>query len=421
MSVYNKYRKRKSRFLPTDRETIKLLKKRYFSEKLFKIFGISSIAFSLSFLFVLILIIVLKGYSVFYAHKIVLPTSIFSTKNVDFTSMTEIRSTTITGFLKYFSNKDEEKSKREQLIQLLGKTAFLDAKTQLTADKKPEFIVLGLSSDVDSYLKNQKNYQLSDFQKEILEILIRDGKVIKKFNKYFFINADSRYADASGILSSVMGSVFIVFISLFFAFPLALFTAVYLEEYAGKNKFTDTLEILINNLAAIPSVVYGLFGLAIYLSFFALPRSSALVGGITISSMLLPTMVITTRQALSTVPQSLKDGVMALGASKMQVLLHHTIPLSLPGIMTGCILSIARALGETAPLIMIGMVAFIPEVPSSILDPSSALPVQIFLWSDAPEAGFPEKTAGAILVLLVILGLLNYFAIKIRKKFERRW
>jgi phosphate transport system permease protein len=194
--------------------------------------------------------------------------------------------------------------------------------------------------------------------------------------------------------------------------------AFYLEEFSPKNRFTDLLEISINNLAAVPSIIYGLLGLVLYLQFFNLPRSSSLVGGLTLFMLVLPIIIITTRNAIRTIPKSIRDGALALGASKMQIALHHLLPLSIPGIMTGTILAISRALGETAPLLMIGMVAFIADVPQTLFDASSALPVQIFLWSDLPENGFVEKTSAAILVLLALLITLNLTAVILRKKFE---
>ena len=198
-------------------------------------------------------------------------------------------------------------------------------------------------------------------------------------------------------------------------------TAIYLEEFAPKNKITYLIEININNLAAVPSIVYGLLGLTIYLQFFDLPRSSSLVGGLTLSLMALPVIVISTRTAIAAIPSSIRDGAMALGATDLQIVMHHIVPLALPGIMTGAILSIARVIGETAPLLMIGMVAFLVDIPTGFMDASTAMPVQIYLWSDNPELGFVEKTSAAIMVLLTILISINSVAVFIRKKFETRW
>jgi phosphate transport system permease protein len=205
------------------------------------------------------------------------------------------------------------------------------------------------------------------------------------------------------------------------AFPIAIMCAFYLEEFAPKNRLTDIIEISINNLAAIPSIIYGLLGLTVYLQFMHFSRSSSLVGGMTLFMLVLPVIIIATRNTIRSIPSQIRDGALAIGASKMQLIWHHLLPLSIPGIMTGTILAVSRALGETAPLLMIGMVAFIADTPQSFSDPSSALAVQIYLWSDLPEAGFVEKTSGAILVLLTFLILLNLGAIILRKKFERKW
>jgi phosphate transport system permease protein len=210
-------------------------------------------------------------------------------------------------------------------------------------------------------------------------------------------------------------------IFLIFAFPIGVMCAFYLEEFAKKNRLTDIIEISINNLAGIPSIIYGLLGLTVYLQIIHLPRSSSLVGGLTLFMLVLPVIIIATRNTIRSIPNSIRDGALAIGASKIQLIWHHLLPLSIPGIMTGTILAISRAIGETAPLLMIGMVAFIADVPQTFFDPSSALAVQIYLWSDLPEFGFVEKTSGAILTLLVFLILLNYTAIILRKKFERKW
>ena len=241
------------------------------------------------------------------------------------------------------------------------------------------------------------------------------------FNLSFFTIADSREAEIAGIGASLLGSFFTMVIFLILAFPIAIMCAFYLEEFAPKSRLTDIVEISINNLAAIPSIIYGLLGLTIYLQIMHLPRSSALAGGMTLFMLVLPIIIIATRNTIRSIPKAIKDAALALGASKMQIAIHHLLPLSLPGIMTGTILAISRALGETAPLLMIGMVAFIADVPRNFKDPTTVLPVQIYLWSDSPEMGFSEKTSAAILILLIFLILFNLSAIIIRKKFEKKW
>ncbi|NVK11604.1 MAG: phosphate ABC transporter permease PstA, partial [Gammaproteobacteria bacterium] len=219
----------------------------------------------------------------------------------------------------------------------------------------------------------------------------------------------------------IMGSLLTLLVTLAVSFPIAVAAAVYLEEFAPKNRFTQFVEVNINNLAAVPSITFGLLGLAVFLQWFGMPRSAPLVGGLVLSLMTLPTIIIAARSAIKSVPPSIRDAAYGLGASKTQVVFHHVVPLAMPGILTGTIIGLAQALGETAPLMMIGMVAFIVDVPSTVTDPSAVLPVQIFLWSDAPERGYMEKTSGAIMVLLGFLLLMNAFAIWLRKRLERRW
>jgi len=205
------------------------------------------------------------------------------------------------------------------------------------------------------------------------------------------------------------------------SFPIGVAAAVYLEEFAPKNRFTDVIEVNINNLAAVPSIVFGLLGLAVFLNFFELPRSSSLVGGIVLTLMTLPTIIIASRAALKSVPPSIREAALGVGASKTQTVAHHVLPLAMPGMLTGTIIGMARALGETAPLLMIGMVAFIVDIPGGFTDPATALPVQIFLWADSPERAFMEKTSAAIMVLLLFLVIMNSAAVFLRKKYEQRW
>jgi phosphate transport system permease protein len=218
-----------------------------------------------------------------------------------------------------------------------------------------------------------------------------------------------------------MGSILTLLVTLLLSFPLGVTAALYLEEFAPKNRWTDLIEVNINNLAAVPSIVFGLLGLAVFLNFFGFPRSAPLVGGMVLALMTLPTIIIAARTAMQSVPPSIREAAAGLGASPLQVVLHHVLPLAMPGIMTGAIIGMARALGETAPLLMIGMVAFIVDIPTSPVDPATVLPVQVYLWADSPERAFVAKTAAAVLVLLVFLVAMNGIAIYLRKKFERRW
>ena len=282
------------------------------------------------------------------------------------------------------------------------------------------------SSDVDMYVKHAMETdkafsRLNETQKMWLAQLDKQGNIATKWNSNFFSHGDSREPEMAGILGALIGSIFVIISCMLIAFPLGVLTAIYLEEFAPKNWLTETIEVNINNLAAVPSIVFGLLGLTLYIQWIGIPRSAALAGGLTLALMALPVMVIATRTSIRAIPQSIRDGAMALGASRLQTTIHHVLPLAMPGIMTGTILSIARVLGETAPLLMIGMVAFVVDVPTDFLDPSTAMPVQIYLWSDSAEPGFAEKTSAAIMVLLGILIAANMVAVLLRKKFEIKW
>jgi phosphate transport system permease protein len=247
------------------------------------------------------------------------------------------------------------------------------------------------------------------------------GVIAKSFSTHFLTESDATQADEVGIWGAFKGSLLTMLVTLMLAFPVGVLSAVYLEEYAPKNVWTDLIEVSINNLAAVPSIIFGLLGLAVFLGFFGMPRSAPLVGGLTLALMTMPVIVIAGRNAIKAVPPSIRDAALGIGASPVQVVFHHVLPLALPGILTGTIIGMARALGETAPLLMIGMRAFISTPPDGITSPSSVLPVQIFLWSDEVSRGFVEKTSAAIIVLLVFLLAMNAIAIYLRNRFEQRW
>ena len=289
-------------------------------------------------------------------------------------------------------------------------------------------LYISASDDIDQIHKGnysrdipEERRRVSNFQLSIYDELVGQNKVKFEFNLPFFSRGDSREAELAGLGGSLIGSFFTMIIVLLLSFPFGLFGAIYLEEFSKRNRFTDFIEININNLAAVPSIVFGLLGLGILLNTFELPRSTALVGGITLSLMTLPTIIIATRASLRSVPPSIREGALAVGASKVQTVMHHVVPLALPGSITGTIIGIARALGETAPLLLIGMVAFIVDVPSSPLDPSTSLPVQAYLWNDSAERAYEEKTSAAIIILLSFLILFNLIAVFIRRKFETKW
>jgi phosphate transport system permease protein len=285
------------------------------------------------------------------------------------------------------------------------------------ADDDVDMVVKGhIRRDVPEAERRVKDNQLSwidEFQEQ--------GRLEKRFNTTFFSAGDSREPELAGIKGAVSGSFYTLIVTLLLSFPIGVAAAVYLEEFAPKNRWTDIIEVNINNLAAVPSIVYGLLGLAVFLNFFGLPRSVPLVGGLVLTLMTLPTIIIASRAALKSVPPSIREAALGVGASRTQMVMHHVLPLALPGMLTGTIIGMAQALGETAPLLMIGMVAFIVDIPGGFTDPSTVLPVQIFLWADSPERAFLEKTSAAIMVLLAFLVTMNALAVFLRKKFERRW
>lgn len=447
----------------------KSLKKRYCKEMVFKLCGLASILFAMAFLVMFFSLIAQKSYKAFTTHEIALEIdlsqeSIIENSDLErnYDKLSKIELIDQIGYQRLIKNAlqkkffDQSSSNSLQdshnldlqnqdlknqdsqnkiaqnstipsakIYQIVSAMADFSLRDQLA--KTPDLISskavfwLPVSSKIDVYYKYKIANNFSDEEIVLLDNLLKNSEVKKSFNWQFFKNADSREPESAGIAASLVGSFFTIIIFLLFAFPIGVMSAFYLEEFASKNRITDIIEISINNLAAIPSIIYGLLGLTVYLQFFHLPRSSALVGGMTLFMLVLPVIIIATRNTIRAIPQSIRDGAMALGASKMQVMLHHLLPLSVPGIMTGTILAMSRALGETAPLLMIGMVAFIADVPQNFFEPTSVLPVQIYLWSDSPEIGFAEKTAAAILVLLAFLVIFNLAAIILRKKFERKW
>ena len=277
-------------------------------------------------------------------------------------------------------------------------------------------------TDVDMYVKGVYN-KLDEVQQSVVDSLIEQGKIYRTFNLDFWRNSDSRSPEIAGIWGAVVGTVYTIGLAVLFAFPIGVGCATYMEEFQTKKRgwVRDFMEININNLAAVPSIVYGLLGLALLINFFGMPRSASLVGAITLGILILPVIVISARTALRTVPQSIRDASNALGGSRMQTTIYQVLPAAMPGIITGTIIGIARAIGESAPLLMIGMVAFILTAPSTPMDSATTLPVQIYLWADSPERGFAEKTSAAILVLLTALIVLNVLAIWLRKRFEIKW
>ena len=415
-----------------------LLKKRYNAERRFQWYGKIAIGLALTFLAVFMFQIFSKGYSAFqktwivtevhYDKELLLIDAESPSKddleNADYYDVAYKAMTSLDPGL------PEEEDR--QLIQMVSYKYETEVKDLLL--KNPDYlgkivpIKLTASDDVDQVHKGnyprdipEENRRVNDYQLQIYDMLNERGDILSEFNISFFTSPDSREAELAGIASSFMGTVFSILVCLAFSFPVAVLAAIYLEEFAPKNKFTDFIEVNINNLAAVPSIVFGLLGLGVLLAVFNLPRSTPLVGGITLSLMTLPTIIIAARASLKAVPPSIREAALAMGASNMQTTMHHTVPLSMPGTLSGTIIGLAQALGETAPLILIGMVAFVNTIPGTPVDPAASLPVQIYIWSESAERGCVEKVSACIMVLLAFLILMNLAAQIVRHKFEKKW
>ncbi len=324
------------------------------------------------------------------------------------------------------------RSERRELYRLVSIGAGYQLRDMVRADPSLVGSTISVwvptSSNVDMLVKgnidptlDESLRPISDAQVAWVESLREAGRIEKHFNKALFTNGDSREPELAGIKGALMGSFYMLIVTVALAFPIGVAAAIYLEEFAPKNRWSDLIEVNINNLAAVPSIVFGLLGLAVFINWMALPRSAPLVGGLVLSLLTLPVIIIASRAAIQSVPPSIREAALGLGASKMQVVFHHVLPLALPGMLTGTIIGMSRALGESAPLLMIGMVAFIVDVPGGFTDPATALPVQVYLWADSPERAFAERTSAAIIVLLGFLLVMNLAAVIIRKRMERKW
>ena len=327
------------------------------------------------------------------------------------------------------AKKRKEKKAARKLLSNgsdLRLVSYVKANPELLNSR--QLVKFALDDDADSYFRGfvkkqtpEKQRRVSDLQIDYLDQLQADGLVSYEISDYLFFGSASRNAEMAGIKGAAIGSLLTLVVCFVIAFPIGVATAVYLEEFAPKNKITELIEIHINNLAAVPSVVFGILGLAIFINIFGMPRSIPLVGGMVLALMTLPTIIISSRAAIKAVPPSIRDGALGVGASKVQATMHHVVPLAIPGMLTGTIIGMAQALGETAPLLMIGMVAFIVDIPGGVTDPGTVLPVQIFMWADFAERMFIQKTSSAIIILLLFLIIMNGGAIWLRKKLERRW
>jgi phosphate transport system permease protein len=416
---------------------IQLRKKRSAADRRFKTYGLIATLMGMAILFFLLFTIFSKGYSSFQKTVIELDVTFDQetlkiTPNATYAEQVEakffkVKKNAIANALPDLSKKDIKLMKKMFSINVDKeiKEYFLQNPNILNTTQK---LLVTAHSDVDQMLKGnakrnieEKKRKLNDRQLEFFDEFVFTGRLKSKFNNFFFTNADSRHPELAGIAGSFVGSLFTLITVFLLAFPIGIGASIYLEEFAPKNKFTELIEVNIANLAAVPSIVFGLLGLGILLNVFGFPRSTPLVGGTVLALMTLPTIIIACRASLKAVPPSIKEGALAMGASKMQAVFHHQVPLALPGTLTGTIIGLAQALGETAPLIMIGMIAFIPNIPTGFTEPSAALPVQIYLWVESAERGFQEKTAAAIMMILIFLFLMNAIAVFLRSRFERKW
>ena len=412
------------------------LSKRRNAEKRFRFFGLASIVVGLVFLLVLFISIIGNGYSAFTYSNVALDITFDPAvidpegqRNPAALAAADYDTLWKASLLKLFPQVTERQEKRA-LNAFMGFSADKRLKDMVTEDPTligtTKTVWLPVDDTVDLLFKGklgneeELNERNQHYQNWISTLKDQD-RIHSSFNREFFTNGDSREPEAAGIWGAVVGSAFTLLITIGLSLPIGIAAAIYLEEFAPRNRWTDLIEVNINNLAAVPSIVFGLLGLAVFINFFGLPRSSPLVGGLVLTLMTLPVIIIAGRSALKSVPPSVREAALGIGASPVQMVFDHVLPLALPGILTGAIIGTARALGESAPLLMIGMVAFIVDIPKTFTSAATVLPVQIYLWADSPERAFNERTSAAIMVLLAFLILMNGFAVYLRRRYERRW
>ncbi|NGO51885.1 phosphate ABC transporter permease PstA [Allomesorhizobium camelthorni] len=412
-------------------EMAKRRKARYGADRRLQIYGMVAIAFALGFLAVLIGTLTFTGYRAFTQSMVTIDID-FSAAELNRDDLMDANWRTIFRQAVLDDVGELSRSEERDYFSMFTSSAPFLIRDQIIADPsildgRATFMV-PMSDPIDQLAKGLVNTDLpenqrrvNDKQVELFNQLKEKGAVTQPFNWALFLNADSRFPELAGLSGAISGSFWLLLVCFLISFPVGIAAAIYLEEFAPKNRFTDLIEININNLAAVPSVVFGLLGLAVFLGWFGLPRSAPLVGGMVLALMTLPTIIIVTRAALTSVPSSIREAALGIGASKHEAIFHHILPLSMPSIMTGTIIGLAQALGETAPLLLIGMNAFITSPPAGVLEASTALPTQIYIWADSPERGFVARTSAAILVLLGFLVLMNGIAIFLRQRFERRW
>jgi phosphate transport system permease protein len=422
----------------TQARVAKSIRRRNWAERRFRLYGMLAVFFGIVFVLFLFVTIFLKGAStfqqayvqldVFYDPQIIDPSGTRKPEDIANADYAAI----VRAALKQRFPQVEGRKAIRDLSRLVSGGATFDLRDRVMKTGgligQHESMWVLANDDVDQLLKGKiprtaagDTGPVSAEQSAWVDQLVKADALELRFNRTFFTHGDSREPEQAGVWGALMGSIFTLLLTLVLSFPIGVAAAIYLEEFARKNRWTDLIEVNINNLAAVPSIVFGLLGLAVFIGFFGLPRSAPLVGALVLTLLTLPTIIIASRAALKGVPPSIREAALGMGASQIQMVAHHVLPLAMPGMLTGTIIGMARALGETAPLLMIGMVAFIVDVPKGFTDPATVLPVQVFLWSDSPERAFVERTSGAIIVLLAFLIVMNATAVVLRNRFERRW
>jgi len=410
------------------------LKRRYAREGRFKLYGLLAIGLAVGFLLLLLGRIFEQGHTAFYAHSVTVPVYMDPAR-IDraYPQGTNFELLVAEQQLARLGVQDDEAGTQATAMRGLFSSDLkfvaaehIQARPALIGETVP--ITAPLSDDADLYFKGEisrdappEQRRLTDQQLDWLDRLKADGMVKGHFNSGLLTRGDSTEPELAGVLGAVVGSALMLLVTALIALPLGVGAALYLEEFAPKGRITNLIEVNINNLAAVPSIIYGLLGLALFINWMHLPRASPLVGGLVLALMALPTIIIATRSSLKAVPPSIREAALAMGASKTQTVFHHTLPLAMPGVMTGAIISMAHALGETAPLLLIGMVSFVPGIPHDLAQPTGALPSLIYIWENASERAFHERTAAAIMVLLAFMIVMNAAAVLLRRRFERRW
>lgn len=424
---------------PTPFELVEAsLARRYARERRFRAIGLGAIGMGLLFVSMLFINIIGNGYTAFQQTYVALdvyfdPEVIDpqGTRDPEVMGQADYRQLVRQPLRDMFPDVKKRRDKRA-MYKLISSGADFEVRAMVLQNPdligQTQRVWVKADDDIDMLIKGHTGEAYfqnmgSKGEKMLgwLQVLQDDGRISKEFSSTFFTAGDSREPEQAGIGGAVAGSFYTLLVTLLLSFPIGVAAAIYLEEFAPQNRFTDLIEVNINNLAAVPSIVFGLLGLAMFINLFGLPRSAPLVGGLVLTLMTLPTIIIASRAALKAVPPSIREAALGVGASRMQMVFHHVLPLAMPGMLTGTIIGMAQALGETAPLLMIGMVAFIVDIPGGPLDPATALPVQIYLWADSPERAFVEKTSAAIMVLLGFLITMNTLAVIFRRRFERRW